>query len=420
MTEKLLQYIWQFQYFNHAHLQTSEGEILQILYQGQLNTNEGPDFSNARIKINETILIGSVELHVKASDWLRHQHQNDKNYSNVILHVVYENDMPVNNGIPVLELESSISAQLLERYSNLMATPQFISCSSSIHQIRDITFLAWKERLLAERLTRKAQIILGYLATNKQHWEESFWWLLAKSFGGKVNAESFETIAQSIPINLLAKHKQQIHQIEALLFGQAGLLNASHQEAYPQMLFKEYSFLKKKYRLQSIPLPIYFLRMRPGNFPTIRLAQLAMLIHHSSHLFSRILEMSNIIDIKDCLQITANDYWHYHYRFDEPGSFKPKRLGEDAIDSILINTVIPALFAYGINNGIESYKERAVRWLSEVKAEVNVITKGFASLSINNQSAFDSQALIELKNEYCNNKRCLQCAIGNSLLKNVN
>ena len=420
MTEKLLQYIWQFQYYNRNQLQTTTNEPLCILHPGQLNTNQGPDFLNARIKVGDTILIGSIELHIKASDWHRHKHQDDRNYSNVILHVVYDNDMSSFGAIPTLELSSRISKLLLEKYTALMTAPFFISCSTGITAIRDITFMAWKERLLAERLTRKASVILEFLDKTNHHWEECFWWLLAKSFGGKVNGEAFQAIAQSLPITLLAKHKHQFLQLEALLFGQAGLLHARHTEAYPQMLYKEYLFLSKKYNLNCIHQPIHFMRMRPGNFPTLRLAQLAMLVHHSSHLFSKILEASDVKEVAQYLKVTANDYWHYHYRFDEEKGYLPKRLGEDAIENIIINTIIPTLFAYGLYNKQEQFKEKALNWLENTKAEVNAITKGFKSLSVDNLSAFDSQALIELKNEYCNNKRCLECSVGSQLLKQVN
>jgi hypothetical protein len=417
MTEKLLQYIWQFQYFNRAQLQTTNSEALQIFYPGQFNTNQGPDFLNARIKVGDTVLVGSIELHIKASDWHKHQHQGDKNYSNVILHVVYTNDVEDINAFPTLELSSRISNMLLERYTALMTMPSFISCSTGITGVREITFMAWKERLLAERLTRKAKIVFSFLEATKQHWEECFWWMLAKSFGGKVNGETFEAIARSLPITLLAKHKNQINQLEALLFGQAGLLHANHTEAYPKMLYKEYQFLSKKYNLKSILLPIHFMRMRPGNFPTIRLAQLAMLVHNSNHLFSKVLEAKDNKEVGEYLKITANDYWHYHYRFDEEKSYMPKRLGEDTIDNIIINTIVPTLFAYGLYNKQEQYKTKALHWLENTKAEANAITKGFTSLSVDNRSAFDSQALIELKNEYCNYKRCLECSVGTQLLK---
>ena len=255
------------------------------------------------------------------------------------------------------------------------------------------------------------------LAETNNNWEETFWWMLARNFGIKTNADIFETIARSIPLNVLAKHKNQIHQLEGLLLGQAGLLNADFEEDYPNVLKKEYLFYQKKYQLIQPVVKPYFLRMRPANFPTIRLAQLAILIHNSSHLFSKIKEAKSVGDIKDLLNVTANDYWHYHYRLDEPGDYHPKQLGNQMVDNIIINTVIPILFAYGNIHGNEAIKERALQYLENIKPEKNAITQKWTNYGVKNKSALDSQALIELKNNYCNNLNCLKCAVGNALLR---
>jgi len=414
--EKLLQYIWQFQYFNKSQLQTASGESLQIIFPGKLNNNQGPDFTNAQIKIDNTTLVGSVELHLKTSQWNEHGHSNDTNYKNVVLHVVLENDL-LQSGVPLLELNSRISNLLLDKYTDLMNSTTFIPCAKAVSEVKEITWLSWKERLLAERLTRKSSIVFKFLEENNAHWEESFWWMLARNFGVKVNAEAFEAMARSLPVNILAKHKNQIHQLEALLFGQAGLLEESFAEDYPKLLQREYNFLKKKYNLAPIHNPVHFLRMRPGNFPTIRLSQLAALIQNSAHLFSKILEIEKLSEIKKLFDVTANDYWHYHYRFDESSSFKKKTIGKDMIDNVIINTIVPVLFAYGLYHKEEKYKNKAVLWLEELPAEVNSITKGFAGLKLSNLSAFDSQSFIELKTQYCDNKHCLRCAVGNTLLK---
>jgi hypothetical protein len=420
MTERLLQFIWQFQYFDKVDLATTAEETIQISFAGQYNLNQGPDFSDAKIKIGKTTWAGSVELHIKSSDWKKHNHQSDKNYNNVILHVVWEDD-GMKSDVPVLELKGRVSKILLQRYEELMNADSFIPCEKNINTVRDITWKSWKDRLLIERLLRKATIVETYLQQNKYHWEETFWWLLARNFGMKVNADAFEAIARSIPINVLAKHKSQIQQLEALLLGQAGLLDGnpgSFQDAddYTKLLQREYKFLKEKYKLKPIHQPIHFLRMRPGNFPTIRLAQLAMLITGSAHLFSKIKETEAIKDVIKWFDVTANDYWHYHYRFDEASSFKKKNLGAAMIDNIIINTVAPVLFAYGNYHDENNYKEKALKWLEKTAAESNSITKGFQKLGIENKNAFDSQALIELKNEYCGKKRCLDCGVGNAIL----
>ena len=419
MTEKLLQYIWQFQYFNSNKLLTAEEDILQINYPGFLNTNQGPDFLEAKIKVGDTTWAGNIELHLKSSDWITHKHSDDKNYNNIILHVVWEDDASLTAGFPMLELQNRVSKFLLGRYDELMNATAFIPCQKSIHQADMLIWKSWKDRLLAERLQHKAAVIFNNLAANNNHWEETFWWLLANNFGIKVNSDAFEKIARSLPVSTLAKHKNQIHQLEALLFGQAGLLQINFTDSYPCMLQKEYLFYKAKYKLQPIQASLFFLRMRPANFPSVRLAQLSMLINKSSSLFSVIKESQSLKEIKQLLNVTANDYWHYHYVFDEATAYKEKNLGTQMINNILINTIIPIVFAYGLYNREEAYKNKALQWLEEIAAEKNNITNAWAGLGIENKNAFDSQALIELKNEYCNKKRCLNCAVGNRLLKTV-
>ena len=425
MTERLLQFIWQFQYFNKSNLATADGEPVQVINPGTFNCNQGPDFLNARLTIGAATWAGTVELHLKCSDWNRHHHHEDDNYSNVILHVVWENDGCQNN-IPVLELKDRVAKLLLERYEELMHSTSFIPCEKNIEGIRDITWNSWKERLLVERLLRKSIVAETFLRQNNYHWEETFWWLLARNFGMKVNAEAFEAIARSLSLNVLAKHKNQIHQLEALLLGQAGLLNGQFERAddahadnnYPLMLQKEYRFLQQKYQLQQIHIPMFSLRMRPGNFPSVRLAELAMLVHKSSHLFSKIKESRSAEDIRKYFDVTANDYWHYHYQFKEGSAYKQKKIGASMTDNIIINTVVPLLFTYGSYHNDNTYKEKAIQCLQEIPAEKNLITKGFKELHIEIKNARDSQALIELKNEYCNKKRCLECSIGYAVLRN--
>ncbi|MGZ5190058.1 MAG: DUF2851 family protein, partial [Flavisolibacter sp.] len=284
--EKLLQFIWQNQYFNRSELFSVKGEKIDILSPGKINFNQGPDFLEAQIKIDNTVFVGSVELHLQTSMWEDHGHSSDINYKNVILHVVLVHDKDLLLNIPVLELQPRISKILLERYDGLMHAPELIACSKSISEIKEIIWTGWKDRLVAERLFRKSKMIFDYNEQNQFHWEETFWWMLAKNFGMKINSEAFEALAKSLPLTIIGKHKHQVIQIESLLFGQAGLLNTKFREDYPKMLQREYRFLKKKYSLQPIHIPVHFLRMRPGNFPTIRLAQLAGLINNSAHLFS--------------------------------------------------------------------------------------------------------------------------------------
>ncbi len=417
MNEQLLQYIWQFQYFNAGLLQTTEGKDLQVIKPGTHNTNQGPDFINAKIKIDNTLWAGSIELHINTSDWKLHNHSNDKNYSNVILHVVWNADIELILPFPTLELKNRIPKLLLKKYNELMQETHFIPCQNLINRVSTLTMISWKERLMIERLQNRSVHIESLLKQNNQHWEEVFWRMLSRNFGSIINSEAFEKMASSIPFNVLAKHKHQIHQLEALLQGQAGLLDRVFKDDYPQMLQKEHRFLQMKYKLEKIHAPIYFLRMRPANFPTIRLSQLAALVHQSRHLFSSVKEITHFKNVEELFSVTANDYWHYHYVFDEAATFKKKTTGKQMIRNIMINTVVPVLYAYGYFNNIEMYKIKALKWMGQASAEKNSITKGFEMLGLVNKNAYDSQALIQLKKEYCDQKQCLQCAIGNKILK---
>lgn len=417
MNEKLLQFIWQFQYFNKVDLLTNKNENLQVLHSGFHNTDQGPDFSDARVLIDHTTWAGAVELHIKSSDWQKHNHQLDERYKNVILHVVWEDDLKGPGSIPIFELKNRVSKLLLHKYDDLMNNSSFIPCEKSINKVKNITLQNWKDRLLAERLMRKAALAESFLVQTKQHWAEIFWWMLARNFGMKINADAFEQLAKSLPINLFAKHKNNQMQIEAMLMGQSGLLNKEYKDDYPRQLQSEYKFLKSKYKLKGIMIPLNFLRTRPGNFPTIRLAQLAMLIDKSVHLFSRIKDADSLADVQSWFQTGTSGYWDEHYQFDELSVFKKKKTGKSFIDNILINTIVPVLFAYGDFNKEQVYKDKALQWLENINAEKNKITNGFVQLGLKNNNAFDSQALLQLKTEYCEKKRCLDCGVGNAILK---
>lgn len=424
MKEKLLQYIWQFQYFNKNQITTTGGDLLQVIHHGNFNINQGADFSAAKIKIGNTTWVGNIELHTKSSDWNLHNHSADKNYNNIILHVVWKHDQEIKdvagNNLPTLELESRVSKLLLSKYEALMNTASFIPCENHEHIINELSLANWKHRLLAERLMARSANVFSFLKENQFHWEQTFWWLIARNFGITINTDAFEKIARSLPLNILAKHKNSIVLLEALLLGQAGLLDAAgtiFPGEYPNQLQKEYSFYKKKYRLQKPAMQLFFLRMRPANFPTVRLAQLAMLIHESSHLFSRIIDEQKVSEVKKLMSVTASEFWDEHYVFDEASTFKKKTLGEQMINNIMINTLVPVLFAYGHHHNEQPYKDKAVAWLEQLQPEKNVIITGFEALQYSSKNAFDSQSYIQLKNEYCNRKRCLECAIGNSLLK---
>ncbi len=416
MTERLLQFLWQLQYFNKSELTTIDGDSISIISPGQLNKDQGPDFLYATIIIGPTKWVGSVELHLTTTEWLKHRHEKDTHYDNVILHVVWEHDAVVNT-TPVLVLQERVSSVLLHYYNQLMQSVSFIPCAGNSENVRDIVWKNWMERLGVERMLRKASLIEQQLQEAKGHWEEVFWWQLARSFGGRLNGDCFEAIAKSLPVVLLAKHKNQIHQLESLLLGQAGLLDDVVEESYPVMLQKEYKYLRQKSQLRPVYFLVHFFRIRPAAFPTIRLAQLAILIQRSSHLFSRVREITELKDLTTLFDCGVNDYWNYHYRFDQPGDFREKKTGESFIHTIIINTVCPIVFAYGAYHQQEMYKQKAMQWLTALPAEKNNITRGFQQLGIAGTTALHSQSLLELKSNYCAPRLCLSCAIGTAILK---
>jgi hypothetical protein len=416
MNEQLLQFVWQQRYFDQSDLSTTNNEPIQILHPGILNTNQGPDFSSARIRLGNTEWAGNVELHVQTGDWLKHGHQFDKQYNNVILHVVWEHTENSCPGIPVLELQGRVPVVLKEHFLQWMNNRLLIPCILELGHSGIQPSTNWKEKLVWERLQRKVVLIRENLEKLNGHWEEVFWWQVAGNFGVSVNTDAFAEMARSLPLAMLTRHKQQIQQLEAFLLGQCGLLNDKFTDPYVRLLQKEYRFLRDKYKLKPIRTPVQFLRMRPGNFPTVRLAQLAMLIHDSVHLFSRIKDLEAAGHVEQLFRVTANDFWHYHYRLEQEAAFCKKTLGDSMIRNLMINTVVPTLFAYGLYVQDNRYVEKALRWLRETEKEENSTTRIFQQQGIVTENARDTQALLELKSLYCDQKRCLECEIGSKLL----
>lgn len=410
-SERLLHFIWQFQHFNLTELLTHDGQPIQIVHPGYANSNQGPDFYDARIRIGRQLWAGTVELHINSSGWELHKHGQDPNYANVILHVVWEVDF-IPNTIPVLELHNRIPHILLERFTTLMQAPATIPCGKLIKIVEPIIWNGWKERLVAERLLHKSAMIRQHLEKNENHWEETCWHMLARNFGMKVNADAFELIARSVPFRLLQHCRYEADILEALLFGQSGLLHRKFREVYPKKLLHTYQFLQRKYGLQPMSVPIHFLRMRPANFPTIRLAQLSALLNQQDHLFAFVRDADKISDIQEKFIVTASQYWNTHYRFDEKSEWFPKKTGAGLINNVLINTIVPLLFAYGDYYQTNRYKEKSIDWLIALKAESNSITRLYSGLDIVIGNAFDSQAMVQLYNFYCKEKRCLDCRIG--------
>jgi hypothetical protein len=423
-TEDFLHYVWKFRLFDRIGLQTDDGEELEVLSVGMHNTDSGPDFHNARIRIGETVWAGNVEVHLSASDWQKHGHTTDNAYENIILHVVYRNDAPLvlPNGrkVPTLQLKDRVPAELYNRYHQMVFGNQsIIPCESSIAGIDGLIMHNWLTRVLVERLEKRSAAVIDTLTINRGDWEETFYQFLAANFGFKTNALPFELMAKSLPQLTLAKHKNNPMQIEAMIFGQAGFLETELKDEYPLKLKKEYDFLRKKYSLKPIENHLWkFMRLRPQNFPTIRLAQFAALIVQSNHLFSKILEIKDINALRALFtSIKMNDYWDDHYRFDVPSKSSSKTLGASSIDILLINTLALFLFSYGKQHQQQYYISRSLKLLENLPAEQNNITEDFVTLGLKINNAFESQALLELKNNYCNYKKCLQCGVGNKILK---
>lgn len=419
MNEKLLQFIWQYSLFQ-PNIVTIQGDKLSIIHPGRLNTDAGPDFSHARIQIGNTQLVGNIELHVFSSDWDKHQHQNSESYQNIILHVVFQHDTVTTlPHCPTIELKNFIDPKVINEYKNLISAKVKIPCQSQLQHVRNITRESWLTSLLAQRWEQKLSDWEELLQQSKGDWSTLFYWRLAASFGFKVNATPFLLLAQSIPIQLLAKHQINQLQIEALLFGQAGFLQQDFRDEYPNQLKKEYTFLQSKYQLKPIPNHLWkFLRMRPSNFPTIRIAQFATLIHESTNLFSLLLDTIEYEKIVQLFEVTAHEYWNNHFRFDEISSQKSsKKLGRSSIDSLVINTIAPIKFLYAQHQAGIELQEQAMQLLESVKPEQNHIIDYWNEAKWKPQNAMQSQALIQLYNEYCDKKQCLKCAIGLQILK---
>jgi hypothetical protein len=424
MSEEFLQFLWKFRLFESNDLYTTAGEPVQIMKPGEANADAGPDFSNARIKIGNTLWAGNVEVHMFSSDWKKHHHPADKAYDNIILHVVLEENEKVirknKEAIPTIELKQRINSALYVRYQRMMNNRQWIPCENQINNAGAFVVESWLERMMIERLETRCESIMQTLKISKNNWEETFYQHLARNFGFNLNAVPFEMLAKSLPQKFLTKHKDNLFQIETLLLGQAGFLEKDYKDDYPQQLKKEYLFLKQKYSLHPIEGHLWkFLRIRPSGFPTIRIAQFANLIRKSNALFSKVIECINIVDLRKLFQIKCSDYWVDHFTFDKAAPAQKKTFTDASVDLLLINTVITFLFVYGLQKNEEAIKERALSFLEKIKPEKNAIIKKWKDIGMPANNAFQTQALLQLKKNYCSNKKCLHCAIGNKLLQSV-
>jgi hypothetical protein len=422
MKEHLLHFIWKLKLVSIKTLETSNKEKVEIISVGTENLNTGPDFLNAKIRINNQLWVGNVEIHVKSSDWYLHKHEIDENYDAIILHVVWEHDVEVfrknNDKIATVELKNNISAKLLDNYNQLFSKKKkWINCENDIQSTTPFILTHWLEQLYFEKLEQKAVQIQQILHKTTNNWEATLFILLAKNFGLKVNADAFISFALSFDFSIVRKVASKNTQLEALFFGQAGLLSINSESVYFNKLKNEYAFLKRKFRIVPISAnQVQFFRLRPNNFPTIRLSQLASLYNMYQNLFSKIFEIQTLEGFYDLLNVSSSTFWDTHYTFDKESNKKVKRLTKSFIDLVLINTIIPLKFMYLKSLGKSDFSS-VITIMNQIKPEKNTIISKFSDLKIKSVNAFETQALLQLKNEYCNKQRCLQCSIGNEILK---
>ena len=420
--ETLLHYVWEHKLYVFGAFTTTEGTPFEIIDPGIRNIHAGPDFFNAKIKIDGKMWVGNIEIHIHSSDWNKHSHEQDQAYNSVILHVVESADVAEirdKSGRVIPQWVMGVPSHIKENYAFLLNNDKWSSCLARINEIDEIYLTDWKAALLTERLERKANTIFQLLDTYKEDWNEAFYICLARNFGFGINNDAFERLAKSLPLKYILKHQDSGKQVEALFLGQAGLLERDDiEDAYYLFLQKEYLFLQKKYELQPLePYIFKSLRVRPDNFPHIKIVQLAGFIRKGQHLFSKILNTKEIQDFHTLFSSCIEEYWMTHYHFEKTSISKPKNLGFSAINILLINTIVPVLFAYGKKKNQETHMENAFRLILSIKAESNYIVTSFSRAGIKVDNAGDSQALIQLKREYCEKKKCIYCRIGYRLLR---
>ena len=426
--EQLLHYVWKHKIFPLMPLRTTSGQPVEVIDPGLPNPNAGPDFFNAKLKIDNMLWVGNVELHAQASDWFRHGHDRNTAYDNVILHVVGVSDCEVHrtNGDVIAQLQLCCPESIRCRYAELRQAEAYPPCHSILSSLPKLTVHSWLSALQVERFERKAQDIAVRLERCNNHWEDVFFITLARNFGFGLNGDAFETWAGLLPFRAMDKHRNDLFQIEAFFYGLAGLLEETflkkeQEDEYSLRLCKEFRYLQRKFEIgQGMDATLWrFLRLRPENFPHIRLAQLAYLYQKGDKLFSRLLEAETLADVRTLLDARTSPYWENHYLFGRLSSQKEKAMGERSKDLIIINTVVPFLYTYGLHKADERMFERAGRFLEELKAESNHIIRSWSDAGLAVVSAADSQALIQLQKEYCDKRKCLYCRFGYEYLKHT-
>jgi len=418
--EDFLHYIWKFQKYDLGALQTEQGKKITIIHPGYHNDDAGPDFLNARIKLDNNLWAGNIEIHKHSSEWRQHKHHLDPAYDNVILHVVYEDDKPAiyknKKLIPTLVLKKRIQEDKINQYQNLVFNPSWIPCASKITTVDPIIKSFWLSRMATERLEEKTKRILPNLQLLKNDWDRLAYHLIAQYFGLKVNNEAFKRLIESIPFEVILKCKNDLRQTEALLLGHANLLQLASDE-YSFQLQKEYDFLSKKYKLHKMLAHEWkFSRMRPTNFPGLRIAQLAQIINREGRIFRKILSVNNLEELRKLFSATASSYWDQHYRLGKLSKQSSKRIGIKTLDVLIINVAVPLIFSYGVKLDEQDYKDKAISLLEEIPPEQNKIIKKWKECDFIAKNAVHSQALLYLKRNYCDEFKCLSCAIGSKIM----
>lgn len=419
-SEYLLHYIWKYRLFEQFGLKTTDGRIIEVLDPGIHNGDAGPDFFNAKVKIDDRVWAGNVEIHISSDDWYKHKHDADKSYNSTILHVVEIDKGAVLNEqkqvVPQMVLK--VPQTIRNEAEALLKSRSPIPCRDDMPSIKKHVMRAWIGSLGVERLERKTNDIYAHLLKMNNSWDDVFFVLLARNYGFGLNSDEFERLASSLSYKIVQRHSNNLFQVEALFYGQAGMLeDDAISDEYYIRLQSEYKFLAHKYNLKPLDGFLFKkLRVRPSAFPQIRIAQLSALLVQSGRLFSTILEIDDYKRLRLHLQSEVSEYWKTHYSFGKESKKSNKRLGDTSLDIILINTVAPMLFAYGKMKDQEKYCDRAMTILEYIKPERNSIVNAFKSAGVEVKNAFDSQALIQLRKEYCDKRKCLYCNIGYRIL----
>ena len=418
--EQLLHYVWKHKIFPLKELKTTPGQQVEVIDTGLANTDAGPDFFNAKLKLDGVLWIGNIEIHERSSDWFKHGHHADTGYNSVILHIASEIDTEISrsNGERIPQIQLICPEAVRTNYKELLETDSYPPCYRIIPSLPPFTAHSWMTALQMERFEQKATLLNERLKRCQGNWEDAFFITLARNFGFGLNGDAFETWAHRLPFRAVDKHRNDLFQIEAIFFGQAGILEDSDGDGYYLRLKKEYTYLQHKFGLIPMDASLWrFLRLRPANFPHIRIAQLACLYHRAYGLLSRIMETETLQGVRDILKGGTSEYWLTHYTFGGSSPSRPKTLSNTSLDLLIINTVVTFLYAYGLHKGNRVLCARAGSFLEELKAENNYITRMWEQCGMKASNAADSQALIQLKKEYCDKKKCLYCRIGYEYLK---